>query len=543
MEFSEHIKTPKIEAVVLEEQGKHNVGGTACLTGHHLIFYCHDKDCSEKWFLHRNVDNVEKRFSPVKNVLVLKCKDFKQYSLIIPNQEEAQNVCSSIEALSHVASPALHYPYFYKAKFDFTEDGYSLFSMKNEFQLLKKYTEEWRLTDVNDKFQVCPTYPTKLIVPNSVDDKILIKSSKFRQGGRFPVLSYYHTNGRVLIRCSQPLVSNNNKRCKEDEKLVNGFLGKNVRGYIIDLRQQQSVNQSRLKGGGTELDCNYPQWKKIYHPITKYSLQQEYLVRFVDACFDSSGNSDKWQSKLESCNWLSVVKEVLSAACLTAQCIDKSMDSVLLHASDGLDATLQVSALTQVILNPICRTVYGFFRLIEKEWIQAGHPFMSRCLHSAFSNQRIMAEGPAFTVFLDCVSQLQQQYPLSFEFNDKLLVELHHHAYASEFGTFLCNNEKERQIIDVRSNTVSLWSYFLSPEMLSKFYNPVYLRQEGVIWPSIAPQSLCIWEGLFLPSVDPSNETREVVLNKISEIEQLEAELSRLTEEVCVLEELVQTQQ
>ena len=541
MEFSEHIKTPKIEAVVLEEAGKPNIGGTACLTGHHLIFYCHDANNSEKWFLHRNVDNVEKRFSPAKNVLILKCKDFKQYSLIIPSQEEAINVCSSIEALSHVANPALHYPFFYRAKFDFTENGYGLFSIKNEFRSLEKITSDFRISDVNNNYQVCSSYPSRLIVPKSVDDKTLAKSAQFRHGGRFPVLSYYHTNGRVLLRSSQPLVGPNNKRCKEDERLVNAFLGVNYRAYIIDLRQQQSVTQSRAKGGGSELDCNYPQWRKIYQGIMKCSLQQESLVRIVDACQDLAANSEKWQSKLESCGWLSIVKDAMSAACLVAQCMDREGASVMIHGSNGIDSTLLVTSLTQVVLDPTCRTVYGFVCLIEKEWIYAGHPFRSRCLHSAYSNQKMMAEGPAFTVFLDCVSQLQQQFPLSFEFNDKFLVQLHHHSYASEFGTFLCNNEKERQLISLRTKTVSLWSYFLSQEMLPKFYNPVYQRQEGAIWPSVAPQSLCVWEGLFLPQNDPSEVTTEVIIDKISEIEQLEAELTRLTEEVCVLEELVLT--
>ena len=538
MEFSEHIKTPKIESVVLEVPGKPNIGGTACLTGHHLIFYCHDN--TEKWFLHRNIDTVEKRFSPAKNVLVLKCKDFKQYALVILNQEEALNICSSIEALSHVANTTLHYPFFYRAKFEFTENGYSLFSMKSEFRTLEKFSSDWRLSDVNINYQVCSSYPSRVIVPASIDDKTLANSAKFRQGARFPVLSYFHTNGRVLLRSSQPLVGPNNKRCKEDERLVNAFLGVNFRAYIIDLRQQQSIAQSRTKGGGSELDCNYPQWRKIYHGIVKYSLQQESLVRMVDACQDLSANSEKWQSKLESCNWMSIIKEVMSAACLVAQCIDREGASVLVHGSNGIDSTLLVTSLTQIVLDPACRTVYGFIRLIEKEWISAGHPFMSRCFHSAFSNQKMMAEGPAFTVFLDCVNQLQQQFPLSFEFNGKFLVELHHHSYASEFGTFLCNNERERQNINLRSKTVSLWSYFLSPDMLLKFYNPVYNRQETAIWPSIAPQSLSVWEGLFVPQNDPTNVTADVINEKLSEIQLLESELARLTEEVRALEDLVQ---
>ena len=353
-------------------------------------------------------------------------------------------------------------------------------------------------------------------------------------------MSYYHSNGRVVFRSSQPLVGQNNKRCKEDERLVNAFLGINQRGYIFDTRPQQVAIQARSKGGGCENDINYPQWKKTYHNISKFSVQQESLVRIVDACVDTSSNSEKWQSKLESSNWLSLVKDILSVACVVAQCIDREGASVFIHGSEGLDSTLQITSLIQIILDPSCRTIYGFLRLIEKEWIYAGHPFASRCLHSAFSNQKMLQEGPTFTVFLDCVHQLQKQFPLSFEFNDKLLVEMQHHAYGSEFGTFMCNNEKERHVCSVRTKTTSLWTYFLSPPMLSKFYNPVYRRQDGATWPSVAPQSLVLWEGLFLPHVDPSDKTLKIICDKLSEIELLEAELSKLTAEVCNFEEMLQ---
>lgn len=43
--------------------------------------------------------------------------------------------------------------------------------------------------------QVCPTYPSLLIVPKVIDDDTIITSAKFRAGGRFPVLSYRHSVG------------------------------------------------------------------------------------------------------------------------------------------------------------------------------------------------------------------------------------------------------------------------------------------------------------------------------------------------------------
>lgn len=53
-------------------------------------------------------------------------------------------------------------------------------------------TSAWRLSEANEDFSLCPSYPRAVIVPRAVDDSALARSARFRQGGRFPVLSYYH---------------------------------------------------------------------------------------------------------------------------------------------------------------------------------------------------------------------------------------------------------------------------------------------------------------------------------------------------------------
>ncbi len=44
---------------------------------------------------------------------------------------------------------------------------------------------------------------------------------------------------------------------------------------------------------------------------------------------------DKWLSKLESSNWLTHVKDVLTCACVAAQCIDKEGTSLLAPGPSG----------------------------------------------------------------------------------------------------------------------------------------------------------------------------------------------------------------
>lgn len=56
-------------------------------------------------------------------------------------------------------------------------------------------TDEWRLSQVNRDYSVCPTYGPKLVVPKNITDEEIIQSAAFRDGGRFPLLSYRHDNG------------------------------------------------------------------------------------------------------------------------------------------------------------------------------------------------------------------------------------------------------------------------------------------------------------------------------------------------------------
>lgn len=252
-----------------------------------------------------------------------------------------------------------------------------------------------------------------MIVPKAISDESLVAISQFRCLGRFPVLSYAHKATRaVLLRSGQPMVGNNTKRCKEDERLINTVLGAGKRGYIVETRTTNVAQLARNKGGGVEPEVHYPLWKRVHKPIdAAHSTLLDSLSKLIEACNDQSLSMDKWLTKLESCGWLSHVKDVLGNACLVAQFLDKEGSSVLVHGSEGMDSTLQVCSLAQVILNPDCRTVHGFEALIEREWLQAGHPFATRCKHSAFTvpSSRTKEQSPIFLVFLDCVYQIYCQ--------------------------------------------------------------------------------------------------------------------------------------
>ncbi|KAM9116380.1 myotubularin-related protein 9-like isoform 3-T3 [Pangshura tecta] len=470
MEFAELIKTAKVENVQLSCPGLPPIKGTLCITSHHLLLSSQpggngEQSTVELWLLIRNVDAVEKsvqnlgwyqtsrtnsshretRIASSLGTITLKCKDLKVLQLEIPGMEECLNIASSTEALSSVGSVMMMYPFFYRPQSMKLKDGWQLYPLQHYYQQIASETSAWRLSCVNGDFTICSSYPPAVIVPAPVDDKVLKKAARFRQGGRFPVLSYYHKkNGTVMLRSSQPLIGPNRKRCQEDELLLSAVLDGGERGFIIDTRSAQAAKQARMMGGGTEPKSFYPHWKRLHRPLER-----------EEAC-------------------------------------------VLVHGAEGTDTTLLVTALAQVILDPDCRTLTGFQGLLEREWIEAGHPFHFRCAHSAYSHARLKQEAPIFLLFLDCVWQLGRQFPFSLQFNERLLLVLFEHTYASCYGTFLCNSEKERCLCEVKEKTHSLWSWLNQPSELKKHLNPLYTYNSLVIWPSVEPQSLQLWQGLFL---------------------------------------------
>ncbi|KAF3844657.1 hypothetical protein F7725_007820 [Dissostichus mawsoni] len=357
--------------------------------------------------------------------------------------------------------------------------------------------DRWRLSTVNRDFSVCPSYPQAVIVPKSTDDDMLEKVAKFRQGGRFPVLCYYHKkNGMVIMRSSQPLTGANRKRCTEDEQLLQAVIDGSDKGYIIDTRSSQQALQARM------------------------TALQESLIKLVEACGEESNNMDRWLSKLENSKWLSHVQTALSTAGLLAECVERDGHSVLVHGSEGTDSTLLISTLAQLIMDPSCRTLEGFLTLLEREWVQAGHPFQQRCAHSAHSHARLQQESPVFLLLLDCVWQLWRQFPLALGFSEALLLRLATEAYASDYGTFLGNNQQERCALGVKENTLCLFQALLRPRERDCYSNPLYENTELAIWPSVHPQSLQLWRGFFLrwtPQTHHLEEAQEEIRNMVIE--------------------------
>lgn len=207
-----------------------------------------------------------------------------------------------------------------------------------------------------------------------------------------------------MMRSGQPLLGSSNRRCKEDEILLKNVLPKGKKGYIFDLREARVSKNATSKGGGYETEANYPLWKRINIHLEGYEQLHNSFSKLAEACLSES---NQFYSKLESSNWFYNIRQALFVSCTIADELHNKNGCVLIHGWDGSDNTLIVTSLVQILLDPECRKLKGFELLIEREWLQAGHPYSKRCFKSAFGSTSLKQEGPTFLLFLDCVRQVR----------------------------------------------------------------------------------------------------------------------------------------
>ncbi|EMD38096.1 hypothetical protein CERSUDRAFT_113233 [Gelatoporia subvermispora B] len=457
-----------------------------------------------------------------------------------------------------------------------SQNGWTLYSPREEFGRMGvgTRTKAWRLTDINKDYTFSPTYPAKLVVPTRISDTTLQYAAKYRSKARIPVLTYLHwANYGSITRSSQPMVGLTNNRSIQDEKLIEAVFqthhnpesrasagpiyGATATNLIIDARPTTNAMANTAKGAGTENMDHYKDAKKAYLGIDHIHVMRESLAKIVEAlretetlpigvARDQTGEGmvapvlDR--QALRRSGWLRHISAIMEGSLLIARNVHVNSSHVLIHCSDGWDRTAQLSSISQLCLDPFYRTMRGFQILVEKDWLSFGHKFLDRCGHlssekfflapvdntgggaeaaQAFlasvqnrlaSNHHIKETSPVFHQFLECVRQIQRQFPERFEFNERFLRQLYYHLYSCQFGTFLFNCERERRTSEGGGpppceRTVSVWDFFNSESELSLNRNPEYdaslddparrapKADMGVLMPN--PKDVRFWHELY----------------------------------------------
>ncbi|GAB1609551.1 myotubularin-related protein 3-like isoform X2, partial [Argonauta hians] len=411
----------------------------------------------------------------------------------------------------------------------------------------------WRITYINEDYEICPSYPEVHIVPAIITDEELRSVADFRSMRRIPSVVWRdQRNGAVIVRSSQPELGWLGWRKTEDENLLQaiamacarnpGFNHKsqspsdisgsteaiekdemcmgvrdstptttitnNLGMLIIDARSYSAAIANRAKGGGCECAEYYPNCEIQFMNLANIHSIRKSICALRTLC-GSSPDQTNWLSGLENTKWLHHIASLLKAACVIANAIHKEGRPVLVHCSDGWDRTPQIVSLAQLLLDPYYRTSYGFYILVEREWLQFGHKFADRNGHdvnNADPNERC----PVFLQWLDCVHQIYTQYPCAFEFSEAFLIKLVQHTYSRLFGTFLCNNSEERRKAKLKTKTASVWSLLLpgNNRFTNSLYNP---SADQVIYPSCHVLNLSLWTHVFLSNNSFSATSDDIV--------------------------------
>ena len=390
------------------------------------------------------------------------------------------------------------------------EDGWNLYNAEKEYQRMGlteiTYAQDqnklFRKTSLNENYLLCSTYPTFLITVAAINDNDLREAAQFRTKQRLPVLSYYYYNSRGTIwRSSQPKTGISGNRSVFDEELLNKIIeiGNSKKLYIYDCRPYLAAMANKLKGAGYENVETYKNAELFFCEIDNIHTARNSLTKIYNMLKNNNFYMNKkFLSNFEATGWPNFIYGIINASMNVATAV-KNGYSVLIHCSDGWDRASQVTAFSQLLIDPFYRTIKGYMILIEKDFLSYGHQFRYRNGYCSKEEVHENQESPILLQYLDATQQLLVQYPMYFEFNMKFLVFIANNIRSGLFGTFLFNNENEREKEQAKKNTMSIWSVILNN--IDEYKNIFYEKKtiEEYFFTPIFPFSrLRLWEEFFL---------------------------------------------
>ncbi|XP_051013682.1 myotubularin-related protein 11 isoform X1 [Acomys russatus] len=362
-----------------------------------------------------------------------------------------------------------------------------------ETELKRQGAKGWRVSTVNERFDLATSLSGYFWVPNRILDSEVRRAFAHFHQGRGPRLSWHHPGGSDLLRCGGFYIASDPDR--EDVSAVESMLQAGHADVVL-------VDTTDDMPGLADIQLAHLKLRALCLP-------------------DSSVAEDKWLSALEGTRWLDYVRRrssrcleavpcqpiTLLLMCPSRSCLRKASDvsvlvtsrvrSVVLQERGDRDLNSLLSSLVQLLSAPEARTLFGFQSLVQREWVAAGHPFPTRLGETGASE-----EAPVFPLFLDCAWQLLQQFPAEFEFSEFFLLALHDSVRVPDTLTFLKNTPWERGKKSGQFNSytrvytpeysqppvgssdqlhLSVWDWDLrySKAQISQFLNPGYHAEHG----------------------------------------------------------------
>ncbi len=410
------------------------------------------------------------------NFITLKLKDRRILNFSCEYCKQLENILQQLRYPNNLML-FYHYAYYYKKnnKINYKINGWNIYDIEIEFCRQNLNFEKYSFTDENIHYNLCKTYPKKLIIPSKFKEFNLSQLATYRSKNRFPVLTYYYSKKESCIfRSSQCLSGKKSKtsnleieyfKCiTENKKILN----------IYDLRSKAAAMVNILKGGGSD-DVNlYDNCRLEFCDLENIHIIRNAYKKFME--------------DPENKDWIKFISQLIYTTNKICNSIYKG-EHVLIHCSDGWDRTTQICCLVQLILDPFYRSLNGFCILIEKDFISFGHQFALR--NGCYTLKKKNDFSPIFIQFLYCVYQLIIQFPTAFEFNENFLIFLGTEIYNNKYGSFLFNSEHDLNINHGKELTVSIWSEVF--ENKYKFYNHYYVECNEKLVPKYEIEFMNNW--------------------------------------------------
>jgi myotubularin-related protein 6/7/8 len=186
------------------------------------------------------------------------------------------------------------------------------------------------------------------------------------------------TNSEALEDAVISKVRGDDEDAENDSKKPTIY-GAQQRNMIVDARPTVNAYAMQAVGLGSENMDNYKFATKVYLGIDNIHVMRDSLNKVIDALKDSDLTPlPPNRELLHKSHWLKHIANMLDGVGLIARQVGLQHSHVLIHCSDGWDRTSQLSALSQLCLDPYYRTLEGFIVLVEKDWLSFGHQFRYR---------------------------------------------------------------------------------------------------------------------------------------------------------------------
>lgn len=510
---------------ICEENAKESVFGLLTVTNFKLAFVPHQKHHQraselaahqENQFLDKhdvtlnNIDYIyqivdkstkrkklelTQRVSSRIAALHIVCKNFRllKYSFrqTSADKDYGKIVTSALARFAYASRHELSFACCYKEPYYNTvKTGVTMFASKNDWarELIRCGATEWQVVSTDalpqlqhQRIQGKYTLPPNFVIPKCCAiDRFLDQSRAFCDSrSAFWVYGY---GCAALLRMAEL------KPSVQDTKVEN-----------ITLELVRKCHPEKKSPRILQLTERLPSIQDVQRAYLKFRriCTAEGPQQFLQ-------HDAKFLSLLEKSNWLFYVSLCMRYACEAAEDLRSGVTCVL-QESNGRDMCCLVSSLTQIILDPLYRTIDGFQSLIQKEWIALEHPFQTRLGHVRPSAEGV-EESPVFLLFLDCVWQLLQQYPDEFEYSQTYLTTVWDSCFLPIFDTFQfdCEAGRMRAVRDQGLVLRPVWDWgeqFAEKDKVF-FTNPFYQRkQENFNRKSVAiPAGAVMLPGLAQPN-------------------------------------------